>query len=1438
MREGNQKGPVSTVLPEEASAPLRALWAQWRQQQCPDFDVFVGPAGHLTADQALALLRYDQQARWRSGERLPAEVYLQRYRLLQEDAEAGLLLVYSEFALRQELGETPALEEYFARFPHYREGLQQQHALNQALRAGMPSELPTMVPPPVRTEGVGEPAEPSGAAPFPAIPGYEIVVELGRGGMGVVYQAWQTDLHRLVALKVLLAGANAGAQELARFRIEAEAVARLQHPHIVQIYEVGQHDRHPYMALEYVEGGSLATKLVGTPLAVRQAAHVVETLARTMHYAHQRGIVHRDLKPANILLTADGAVKITDFGLAKIVVGGEMQTQTGLILGTPSYMAPEQAAGKAKAVGPAADVYALGAILYEMLTGRPPFRAETPLETLHQAQEDEPISPSRLQPKLPRDVATVCLKCLQKEPGRRYPTAAALAEDLRRFLAGEPITARPVGTLEHTWRWCLRNSVLAALSTCVAALLLSVAIVSTVAAWRLSEERDVARNSEQRAVSAEIGLREEQNLTIQQRDRAERAEQEKTDKLWRSYLDQARARRSSREAGQRFTSLRKLGEAAAILRSLKYDEDISAKSILELRNEAIDCMPLLDLRNLREWHREAGFSCIAAFDAKLERYADSDRGGNIAVRLVTNDLKVLALPDPEPHPEFGACRFSPDSRFLAINYWMGKQGERIALWDLQANKKVQVVPARPALPECFDFSPDSRWLATAAPGETVDVYDCMLGKKVKSIGRDLRSLRIAFHPDGRKLAVSHADLPVVQIWDVDTAGVLATLPQPGLTIAIAWHPDGRFLAAGGRDAKIYIWDITQRQQSAVLEGHQGPVVHLAFNHAGDLLTSSSDDGTSRLWDPRKAQHLLTIPCRFHQISSDDRLVAFECRAQLGIGELANRGELRTLRRAALSLDFSPKGGLLATAGEDGVHLWDLFSAREVADLHLDHCETAAFHPKGQSLVTYGKASGLLLWPLRDVLQGHTPSWQLGPPQMLRRGLIHSWQRACWSADGRVLAVADNRNHTAFLLNPERPAARQVLGKFPNLATIALSPDGQWAAAGASDASQLTIWHLPDAKHMRDLRGYSCAAFSPNSRWLVTGGPDDYRFWQVGTWTPGLTLPRDQRVFGGLAPLSFSADGQLLALARSPHRVQLVDPGTGREIATLSAPGTSSISSLTFSPNGSRLGVANAHGEVHLWDLRAIRLQLADLGLDWNAAPYPPPEDVAPAHPVSIQVLPDANESWRSYWALRGRAHQVAGQAAEAAIDFTEALQVLPTDAPPRQRAELLQMRARNYTRIQAYEAALADLQKAVELAPDFARACHDLARLYVCGPVSLRNPLRAFPLAQQAVHLMPGERAYRHTLGVVYYRLGQYVEAVEMLERSLSEPKDVTTASDLFCLAMCHAHRGDAAKAQDCYERAVQWVQEHQGKLQVEEKKELDALRAEAEAILNHPAKP
>lgn len=294
--------------------------------------------------------------------------------------------------------------------------------------------------------------------PLPQVAGYELLEVIGHGGMGVVYKARQKGLNRIVALKMVLAGIKASPVSLARFRAEAEAVAHLDHANILQIYEIGEHDGSPFLVLEYVSGGSLAQQLDGTPVAAKQAAYLVMSLARAVEHAHQRGIVHRDLKPANVLLLADGTPKIADFGLAKRADSEQIHTQTGAILGSPSYMAPEQAAGATDKIGPATDVYALGAILYELLTGRPPFKGASLMETIEQVCEHDPASIRSLQPKTPRDLETICLKCLEKQQQRRYASAAELADDLQQFLRGDPISAQSLTLLDQVTRTISHHS--------------------------------------------------------------------------------------------------------------------------------------------------------------------------------------------------------------------------------------------------------------------------------------------------------------------------------------------------------------------------------------------------------------------------------------------------------------------------------------------------------------------------------------------------------------------------------------------------------------------------------------------------------------------------------------------------------------------------------------------------------------------------------------------------------------------------------------------------------------------------------------------------------------------------------------------------------------------------------------------------------------------
>ncbi len=404
----------------------------------------------------------------------------------------------------------------------------------------------------------------------PQIAGYDVVGVLGRGAMGVVYKARQRGLKRLVALKMILAGDHASERDLARFKIEAEAVAQFQHPNIVQIYEIGEHDGKPFFSLEFVEGDSLAKKVSGSPLPAREAAEIIRAMALAMQYAHEKGIIHRDLKPANVLLTKVGQPKITDFGLAKRLDEDSGQTRHGSVLGTPSYMPPEQAEGRLADVGPLSDVYSLGAILYELLTGRAPFRAATLLETLSQVRRQEPVSPIQLQPGTPRDLETISLKCLQKDPAKRYANAGELAADLQRYLNNEPIKARPVPLYEHALRWCRRNPVVASLSGAVALLILTALIGSGAFSLVIWNEKEATAKAKKESDDHAAAEKQNAILANLEKDRANKQTEE--------------TKKSFNVAVDRFISLG--GEAEKLLRN-KADNPQAEAALKPVREQLL-----------------------------------------------------------------------------------------------------------------------------------------------------------------------------------------------------------------------------------------------------------------------------------------------------------------------------------------------------------------------------------------------------------------------------------------------------------------------------------------------------------------------------------------------------------------------------------------------------------------------------------------------------------------------------------------------------------------------------------------------------------------------------------------------------------------------------------------------------------------------------------
>jgi tetratricopeptide (TPR) repeat protein len=646
-------------------------------------------------------------------------------------------------------------------------------------------------------------------APPVAVPGYEVLAELGRGGMGVVYKARQTALNGLVALKLILHADHAGPAERQRFRAEAEAVARLQHPNIVQIYEAGEHQGKPFCALELVEGGSLDRKLRGAPVAHKQAAQIVETLARAVQAAHAAGVVHRDLKPANVLVGGGWALKVTDFGLARRLDQAG-QTASGAVLGTPSYMAPEQASGKGKEAGPAADVYALGAILYELLTGRPPFRAANVIETLAQVVNDEPVPPSRLNSKTPRDLEVICLKCLNKEPRRRYPSAEKLADDLKRFRAGEPIHARPVGRLERLAKWCRRKPALAVSVGLAAAALACGTVVSTAFGVSASQAQKKTRGALETAEEAKARAETAQGTAETQRDLAQGRTAE-------SYLDRgltACARENDEALGL-------LWMCRALEAAPEKDRGQQERARTHWTAWRHQVHPLRAVFSLADKVTAVAFSP----DGKTALTGSED--GTARLWDVATGRPVG---EPMRHEgKVEAAAFSPDGRTALT------AAHDARLWDVATCRPLGAAMHHDNGVSAAAFSPD---------GKTILTSDFMFRKTrlwdaatARPLGRPMQqpswASRQAFSPDG-KTVLTLSDNTMAQLWDGATGQALG--PPVWDVHAVAFAADGKGVLAVGADgtvrrlavpvppvgdaALLTLW--TQVQTGAQLDQHGAP----------------------------------------------------------------------------------------------------------------------------------------------------------------------------------------------------------------------------------------------------------------------------------------------------------------------------------------------------------------------------------------------------------------------------------------------------------------------------------------------------------------------------------------------------------------------------------------------------------------------------------------
>lgn len=1002
---------------------------------------------------------------------------------------------------------------------------------------------------------------------------YELLEQVARGGMGVVFKARQRSLNRIVAVKMILAGNLASRDDVDRFRAEAEVAASLQHPNIVAIHNVGElHGQH-FFSMDFVAGRSLKAIVRETLLSNRQAARYVSIIADAIHYAHEKGVLHRDLKPSNVLIDANDQPRITDFGLARRVAARSQLTVTGDIMGTPSYMPPEQAAARHGEAGPPSDVYSLGAILYELVTGRAPFRAETAFDTLWQVMHAVPVAPRLLNPRVDRDLETICLKCLQKEPARRYSSARALADDLRRYLNGEPIRARPTGALHHLWRWCRRNPLPASLATSIAILITVIAVGATVMAVKLRGERNAALDHLQRAERAEADAR--------------RASIEASERLWESNLAHARAIRWSGRAGRRFESLEALHRAADL------------RPTPEVRDEAIACMALPDLRVARQWPLSPRGA--VAIDPLYERYAVFDDAGNISLRQIADGAEICRLPG-DGNPAW-VVFFSPNGRYLAAKHHPAGRDlpNRFVVWNLERGEVLLTAPS--GLPNAAaDFSPDSRYLAVAQEQSQIVLYDLATAAEHLRLESGLPPHTIRFHPGGQRVAVSSLEAPYFRLLDLQNEGATLEVDAPAAIRGIAWSPDGTQMAGACADHHVYLWDESgTRLQS--LEGHTNVVTTVTFSRRGHLLASYGWDGSTRLWDVFTGRQHVAILGEIISgtpFSPDDRQLGFKLMGrEFGIWEVEPADECLTVG-SGTSADISPDGQFLAAVESDGLWIRDLRTSRVVA--HLDATDNLSVHWErdGRNLLLR-RPTALERLPLEfEAATGNQEvAIRFGSPQTIFEPVGYQIGDLAVSGDGHSAAVEARHQGHPIWIDLQDGTAKLLAGQHAGFNLfLAISPDGRWIASGTWQGQDVFIWDTVEGRAVRTLAvpQHATVAFSPNGRWLVSSTGQEYRFWNTATWEPAHGVPRDRAgdLYGRMA---FSSDGRLLAIMRSRDSgLEILDSDTGHVVAKLE--GWEKQAPYCFSRDTTQLIVGDGK-LLQCWDLSRIRLELRRLHLDWG-----------------------------------------------------------------------------------------------------------------------------------------------------------------------------------------------------------------------------------------------
>lgn len=1336
----------------------------------------------MSADSTSTLttsLLADQRARWDRGEQVSVEEFLRHRPDLKDNTELVLDLIYSELILRRENGEDPPADEYIKRFPNLAADIRTQFELDAAIDV----EGTQIADPEYFVRHIEVPA-PTQVGRF------KIMRELGRGGFGVVYLAYDPQLGRYVAVKVPRSDIVESENLRTRFQQEARAAAVLDHPNLVPVYEAGEVDSICYIVSAYCPGINLAhwIRTRTEPVPFADAARLICSLCDGVQHSHAKGILHRDLKPANVMLVAEvsetnGEVtgfqhavlnayqpKITDFGLAKLS-GGEAHTVTGAAMGTPAYMAPEQALGSKTTVGPTTDVYSLGVMLYELLTGRTPFVADSPVEVLLAVQKEEPVPPSRLRQRLPRDLETICLKCLEKEPHRRYASAEALGEDLGRFLAGDSILARPVGAMGRTARWARRHRGTAAL---LAGLAFTLALGIAGIAWQWwRADQHAEQAGHERDVAQQARKSEAQSLD---RHRIMRAYDE-----WlsdntqgaRELLQVSAARKDTWEYRyvERLcnTGMHAFEDHNAWIAGAAFNHD--GTKLISADREGV-----LIIRDLQNGTSES-FAILPDQSQTVSRMAVHPDGRHIAaltfsglVHIWDKDKQAISASwVAHDAGYYLPMTYSPGGRFLAT-----ASGASVKVWDAATNEEIYSFKNTHRVTD-LAWSPDDRFLAVSAHGMNLArIWEVATGKEIKIPTVQWMTTAVAFSPDGRRFAWAGMD-GLVSIHDINADfKLLTTLAgSPGYQSCLVFSPDGRTVVAGARNGPARVWRVETGQLVSTIHGHSSGIRDVAFSPDTSLMATVGSDRRIIVRDNMDYQEVTSLiafsPWQLNAaaFSSDGRMMVAATN-YFRLWDVERRSSKFTSSPsstvAAISVAFHPNDQKFAGGDSLGkIHVYDL-SGKEIASRQMSGFPLAMKYVDGGSrLLIAGCDNALSSWNSNSADKPERIIETLGIAKRRR-----PWPddcRAAFSPAGDMLVYTERNQPTTIW---DTKTGQKIL-------TMDKAPDGILTFAFNHQKTALAMGTRKGEIQIRDLQNGELIA-------KLVGHPQD------------------------ITGLGFTPDGLRLASVAGDGVVKLWDAVAAVEVLSLRDHATYDTA-LAFSPDGERCLVGGWDGYLRMWSIRDPNSITPEIRLDQRRAWHTAIADeafTARRHFIAAHHYGELMKLDRDRWQLRlrrGWAYASLGDWKQAADHFEEAIAHPNCGIEPYINRAYLHLRSGE---LEAYQDLCKVALKKFESATEPATT-NSLIWMCCLHPSATDSVSKLVDRAKAA--LAKANATERedliNTVGAALFRTGKVEESIKYFDESVKYQGTGGYFEDWLFLALAHFKQGHQDVAKDYFLKAT-----------------------------------